>query len=591
VFRKSRLLDFTVVGLALWASAGGFGTVALGDGGGPMSQSTDDPSLEWPRYPPAESLWQGPFATQPVCAECHTNTDESVAMRDVQGRPVGQYDLWRSSMMANSFRDPYWHAAVSAEVLDLPELSEAIEAKCLRCHGPMASELAHREGRPPATRHSVLADPGEAQLAQDGVSCTLCHQITEQGLGQAESFSGNFEINGYSEIYGPYYDAYGQNMQVRSQYGPVHGEHLSKSALCATCHTLFTNPVDADGKVLTIEFPEQTPYLEWRNSVYSTEVEAPGPQAADCQDCHMPRTDVDGNDIWTRIAHDHDGQDYGWLPERSPYARHVFVGGNTFLPQIFINHQATLRPDVPVAAFAETLARTRAQLNTVTGRVELMDVVQEGELLKATVSVHNLAGHKFPTGYPSRRAWLYFEVRDTVGDLLFVSGAYNPQGMLTDAQGLVLPCESPGESYQPHYQLIDSDTQVQIYQAIMGSAEGHSTNRLLRATHYLKDNRLLPVGYASEFPDAKHTAPQGLNGDPDFQAGSDRVHFQVPLGVSATVGSVKAILYYQSIGARHLHELFELDSNDIRVFEAMMEGVDKTPEIVAEDSFEFVESG
>ena len=57
------------------------------------------------------------------------------------------------------------------------------------------------------------------------------------------------------------------------------------------------------------------------------------------------------------------------------------------------------------------------------------------------------------------------------------------------------------------------------------------------------------------------------------------------------MGSVKVVLYYQSIGARHLHELFELDSNDIRVFEAMMEGVDKTPEVIGEDAFEFGESG
>lgn len=584
-----RISWLSVIGMALWAFAGG--TVSLaGDGEGAVAQPTNDSALEWPAYPAAEPVRQGPFATGPICAECHSNTEESVAMRDVQGRPVGPYDLWQSSMMANAFRDPYWQAAVSAEVLDLPELSEAIEAKCMRCHGPMASELARMEGRPPATRHSVLADPRETQLAQDGVSCTLCHQIADQGLGQAESFSGNFAINGYRDVYGPYYDAYGQNMQVRSQYGPAHGEHISQSALCATCHTLFTNPVDADGKVLAIEFPEQTPYLEWRNSVYSTEVETPGPQAADCQDCHMPRTDVDGNDIWTRIAHDHDGQDYGWLPERSPYARHVFVGGNTFLPQIFINHQATLRPDVPVAAFAETLARTRAQLNNGTGKVELMDVRVEGTLLTATVSVHNLAGHKFPTGYPSRRAWLYFEVRDVAGDLLFVSGAYDAQGMLTDALGNVLPSEAPGGPYQPHYQVIDKDTQVQIYQAVMGNAEGDATNRLMRATHYLKDNRLLPAGYDPGFADANDTAPRGLNADPDFAAGSDRVHFQVSLGASVQVGSVKAILYYQSIGARHLRELFELDSNEIRVFEAMMEGVDKTPEIIAEDRFEFGES-
>ena len=124
--RISWLLGLSVIVMALWVSAGE--TVsAAGDGEGAAAEPTSDSALEWPQYPPADPVWQGPFATHPVCAECHTNTDESVAMRDIQGRPVAPYDLWRSSMMANAFRDPYWQAAVSAEVLDLPELSEAID--------------------------------------------------------------------------------------------------------------------------------------------------------------------------------------------------------------------------------------------------------------------------------------------------------------------------------------------------------------------------------------------------------------------------------------------------------------------------------
>ena len=33
------------------------------------------------------------------------------------------------------------------------------------------------------------------RLAEDGVSCTVCHQITDQNLGKRESFVGGFKVD------------------------------------------------------------------------------------------------------------------------------------------------------------------------------------------------------------------------------------------------------------------------------------------------------------------------------------------------------------------------------------------------------------
>jgi hypothetical protein len=42
-------------------------------------------------------------------------------------------------MMANATRDPFWQAKVRSELNRTPELSQAINDKCSRCHAPMAT--------------------------------------------------------------------------------------------------------------------------------------------------------------------------------------------------------------------------------------------------------------------------------------------------------------------------------------------------------------------------------------------------------------------------------------------------------------------
>ena len=79
------------------------------------------------------------FLDSKNCALCHSNSDRAIAMRDRKNRPIAPYDLWQASMMANSSRDPYWRAVLSAEVVATPSKKALIEEKCTRCHAPMAA--------------------------------------------------------------------------------------------------------------------------------------------------------------------------------------------------------------------------------------------------------------------------------------------------------------------------------------------------------------------------------------------------------------------------------------------------------------------
>ena len=115
-------------------------------------------------------------------------------------------------MMANSSRDPYWQAGVRRETIDHPSRGRDIEDECSICHMPMARsdgacERPQRRGvRAPAGDRARRQDD---RLAHDGVSCTLCHQISSDKLGTRESFVGGFVIAGEAAgrtrpIFGPF---------------------------------------------------------------------------------------------------------------------------------------------------------------------------------------------------------------------------------------------------------------------------------------------------------------------------------------------------------------------------------------------------
>ncbi|MBW2481982.1 MAG: hypothetical protein JRF38_18480, partial [Deltaproteobacteria bacterium] len=77
------------------------------------------------------------FSGSGICAMCHSGlTDEATPTPN----DVSNDAHWRSTMMANSAKDPLWQAKISAEVqlVDDPLIKQAIQEKCSRCHMGMA---------------------------------------------------------------------------------------------------------------------------------------------------------------------------------------------------------------------------------------------------------------------------------------------------------------------------------------------------------------------------------------------------------------------------------------------------------------------
>jgi len=539
------------------------------------STSADDPAR--PPLAPTRAVREGRFATSPVCATCHSNSAGSDAMTDAAGRDIAPYDLWSASMMANSARDPLWRAVVSAEVDATPSRRAEIEAKCLRCHAPMAATEARLNGDPTLTARILLGDDARSQLALDGVSCALCHQIQPGDLGRDASFSGHFEVHDGRRIFGPHAEPFAMPMRNVSGFTPAEGAHIRSSALCATCHTLVTNALHADGTPVGARLVEQAPYLEWRNSAFSDEVATPGPLAASCQSCHVPTTDVDGGPISTRIARNPRGGDFPPIRPRAPFGRHVFVGGNTLVPEILRREAATLHPGASTAALEVIAIVAREQLERRTARVSIVGATRTAERVLLSVRVENLTGHKLPTAHPIRRAWLRVVVKDAAGRVVFASGAHDAAGRITGEGGAPLPSEAAGGPTEPHRARISSPDEVQVYESVMADAAGAPTFTLLRGVRYRKDNRVLPLGWDPSHADAAATAPQGVTGDADFAGGGDVVAFEVPAPEAAGPYDVEATLLYQTLGARWAAELFTHATPEVASFRRSYEAVDRAP--------------
>jgi len=521
------------------------------------------------------------FATAPLCAGCHANVQGSDAMRDEASRPIGPYDLWRSSMMANAARDPLWRAVMSAEIAATPSRKAEIEAKCFSCHSPMAKRAGLRDGALPSLE-MVYTDTDRSQLLLDGVSCTVCHQVTPENFGEESSYSGNFVVNDSREIYGPHANPFGMPMSRASGYDPVEADHVMQSALCGTCHTLFTNTLDPDGTATGDRFAEQTPYLEWRNSIYNDEVTTLSPDAASCQDCHQPKTSVDGAEIRTEIAQV-GGMHGGMFSARNPYGRHVFVGANTFVPTLIRDNAAELQPNATAAAFDATIAAAREVLQERTATMELIAASRDGDRVRVALRLENLAGHKLPTGFPSRRAWVRLQVIDDAGHIAFSSGTTDHKGRIVDLDGNVLGSEEAGGPIQAHRNVISSDDEVLIFEDIMGDVNGNATFTLLRAAAHLKDNRILPRGWNPNHPDAKHTNVYGAaSQDESFVDGADTITYELRAPAANGPYHIRAAFLYQTLSPRFAAELFSFSTAEVDTFSRYYAASGSPPEIMAE---------
>jgi hypothetical protein len=471
------------------------------------------------------------FETSENCLACHNSLTAAT------GEDVSIGSAWRGSIMANSSRDPYWQASVRRETLDHPAHAAAIQDECSTCHMPMARMMARSRGEEGRVfAHFPLDRPSsdDSRLAADGVSCTLCHQIDRERLGTRESFNGGFVVKpptgSGAPMFGPFRVDAGRARLMHSATGvtPDQGAHMQESALCATCHTLYTTARDATGAVVG-SLPEQVPYLEWQHSAHRRE--------RSCQSCHMPEVDQPA-----AVA--------SVLGELRPgLSRHTFVGGNAFMLRMLNRYRADLGV---VALPGELDANARAtvrQLESVTGSLSA-SAERDSDALVLEVAVRNLTGHKFPTGYPSRRTWLHVTVRDGQGQVLFESGAVQRTGAIAGNDN-----DTDASRYEPHYDEIRSADQVQIYESVMADAAGRVTTGLLQGVRFVKDNRLLPRGFDKATAVADIAVRGEAATDPDFNAEGDRVRYRIATSTRSGPLTIEIALRYQPIAFRWARNL------------------------------------
>jgi hypothetical protein len=490
------------------------------------------------------------FLTSHDCMACHNG------LRTAAGEDVSIGASWRASMMANSSRDPYWQAGVRREALDHPSAVATIEDECATCHMPMSRTTAATAGRHGSIFAHLPIDSRRSEadrLAADGVSCTVCHQIGPERLGTRESFTGGFVIGapsaGERRMFGPFEIDAGRKSVMRSATGmtPADASHIRQSELCATCHTLYTKALGVKGEVVG-ELPEQVPFLEWGHSAFR--------QEQSCQSCHMPAVTAP-----TRIA-----SVLG--EEREGLGRHTFLGGNFFMLRMLNRFRAELGVEAPPQELEAAAQATIAQLQERTAAVALVRATLAGSQLEAEISVRNLTGHKLPTGYPSRRAWLHVVVRDRANQVFFESGGVDPTGLIRGNDN-----DIDGARAEPHYQEIRTQDQVQVYESIMRDVNGGVTTGLLKAVAFLKDNRLLPRGFdkTSAAPDIAVIGE--AREDADFAGETDRVRYVVDTAGRQAPFRIDVELRYQPIAFRWAQNLKAYEAAETRRFVTWFDGM------------------
>jgi hypothetical protein len=418
------------------------------------------------------------FVQSADCRTCHGGYDQ--AAEPGHG--------FRGSMMALAGRDPLFEACMAVAEQDAPSSGDL----CLRCHSPFGW-LAGRSN-PTGGQGLVAAD-------LDGVSCDFCHRSVDPlyvpGVSPPEDqavlamldpfdvptghSSGQFVVDPDPRKRGPFSDAQALHQVLESDF------HRT-SNICGTCHDV-SNPAFekvADGDYApnafdaapgplnsAVHLPLERTYSEWKNSAYPAGVYAPEFAGAKpdgivktCQDCHM--SDVVGRGCTEPEA-----------PIRANLPFHDMTGGNTWMPPII----AALFPaDVDAQAAADASDRARIMLEKSAVLDLLLD--RSGGNLEAVVTVTNRTGHKLPTGYPEgRRMWLHVTAFDAADELIFESGAYDPDtGVLT---------------HDAHARIYEAELGISpaLAQAV-GAAAGPSFHFVLNDTVY-KDNRIPPIGFTN----------------------------------------------------------------------------------------------
>jgi hypothetical protein len=191
--------------------------------------------------------------------------------------------------------------------------------------------------------------------------------------------------------------------------------------------------------------------------------------------------------------------------------------------------------------------------------------------------VDNLAGHKFPTGIPARRAWIHLSVTDGAGQLFFESGKPLADGSIAgnDSDNDLL-------RYEPHYDEITQPDQVQIYEGIMLNTDNEITYTLLRAASFAKDNRLLPAGFDKSAVPPEIGVFGRASADENFIGGSDQILYRIDISGHKGPFTVTARLLFTAVSYPFVKDLAkDRDLPEVNRFMELYRAADKLPQEIA----------
>lgn len=456
-----------------------------------------------------------------TCAPCHGYYDPNQE----------PYTRWAASMMAQSGRDPVFHAAMAIANQDANESGEL----CLRCHAPGAW-LAGRST--PADGSALDQSLGDF----DGVTCHLCHRLVDPIFTPGNPAldhrvlasltetpvdvqNGQYIVDPTDVRRGPF--NLGPSFVFHAwRESPYHRE----SFLCGTCHDV-SNPalskqpggdyaLNATNQphptqLKADEFPEQRTYSEWSRSQFArARVELGGrfggniTAVASCQDCHMPKTTGTAcNPIFGGAV-------------RTDLPLHDFNGANTWV----LGAVRNLYPDSETGLSAQSVTDAQQRTQQMLGNAaDIQASVSGGQLV---VRVVNQTGHKLPTGYPEgRRMWLNVRFLDASNQLVAERGHYDLMTAdLTEGDTKV-------------YKAVQGQTPAQA--ALTGLPAGPS-NHLVLNNAILSDNRIPPRG----FTQAGFTIAQA---EPVAYSYAEEQYWDdSTFAIPALAASVQVSLYYQT---------------------------------------------
>ena len=333
------------------------------------------------------------------CAKCHQDSHEQ----------------WSESLHRNAGREPFYK-----ESSDILQRTRGVEftRHCESCHAPVALlSGALTKG----SRESRAMD-------DEGVTCTVCHSITQVRLDGTGSYTirrpALLEREDGTPVYGDVPDE-AIMADVPSHKRAMMRPLLKTPEFCASCHKSVSPPALNNYKFIR----GFSVYDEWQQSGTSREAVSPfyrKDRQVDCRSCHMPAVDAAAD----RAAKDGVIASHRWLGANT--ATPLFYGQKKQVEEtIAFLKDKVLNVDI-FAVRREATGELTAALEQ--GAENRLDFRAGEELCAEVVIANRKAGHSFP---PELRdmyePWVEFEAVDASGKTVFHSGFVRPDKTLDES--------------------------------------------------------------------------------------------------------------------------------------------------------------